>query len=360
MHNLRKEFPVLQQYTYLNTPESGLIYDKLINYRHELDLDFLIDGSIFRNDHRELLSGVRRDIGSFLGCNSEQVILAHNFTSGLNTLLNGLDATTKILVLDKDYPSLVFGAISRDYDIYYAQVDTNLEENISKAIAAHEPDIFIFSIVQYLDGTMVDLDFLNQIKEKYPELLLVADGTQFCGTKAFDFDSSGIDIMGCSGYKWLLSGYGNGFFLFKKGVLNQITPQKHKISASGVDYPNEYTNPRSRFESGHLDTLSFASLGFSIRFLSEIGIVSIENHIQKLVSIAKEELINMKLLDSSVNERLQHGAILNIKGDKKMHLYLKEQNIITAIRGNGIRIGFHFFNTEMEINELLGALHRYC
>lgn len=40
MDNLRKGFPVLEQYTYLNTAASGLLPEKVWEYRQEHDLDF--------------------------------------------------------------------------------------------------------------------------------------------------------------------------------------------------------------------------------------------------------------------------------------------------------------------------------
>ena len=62
------------------------------------------------------------------------------------------------------------------------------------------PDVLIFSIVQHIDGTLVDLDFIKKIKNEFPEILIIADGTQFCGTKFFDFKNSNIDILISSVY----------------------------------------------------------------------------------------------------------------------------------------------------------------
>lgn len=359
MKNLRKEFPVLSQNTYLNTASSGLLYDSLLDYRQEHDLDFLLGGSMFRNHQEKFLNKVRKSIGKFFGCESQNTVLTPNFSLGFNTILNGLEKSKKILLLDQDYPSINFSVINKGFKVCYAEVNASLEQNIEEAISKHAPDVFAFSLVQYINGITIDLDFLKQLKSKNPNLLLIADATQFCGTKVFNFNTSGIDILGCSGYKWLLGGYGNGFLLFKENILNQVTPQDYKKTASNVDYDSSYTSLQARYECGHLDTFNFGSLKYSLEFLSRIGLEKIEEKIHELTDYTKSELANLNLLEKDVLERKNHSTIFNITGDQQLHNTLKEKNIITSLRGKGIRISLHFYNTKEEVTKLLDILHRY-
>ncbi|SEL15483.1 Selenocysteine lyase/Cysteine desulfurase [Aquimarina amphilecti] len=356
MKNLKKEFPVLSQNTYLNTASSGLLYDSLLDYRQEHDFDFLIEGSMFRDQQEKQLNAVRESIGTFLGCKLENTILTPNFSLGFNTILNGLDKNQKILLLDEDYPSINFSTISKGFEICFASANSSLEENIENAISKHNPNIFAFSLVQYLNGITINLEFLKQLKLKNPDLLIIADGTQFCGTRVFDFNSSGIDILGCSGYKWLLGGYGNGFFLFKEGILEKITPDTYNKAVSSTNYDSSYTNLRARYECGHLDTFNFRSLQFSLEFLSKIGLPRIEENIQELANYAKTKLIASNLLETDVIERSNHSSIFNIKATKETYNSLKEKNIITSLRGNGIRISLHFYNTIDDIDKLLANI----
>ncbi|WP_378182184.1 aminotransferase class V-fold PLP-dependent enzyme [Aquimarina sp. SS2-1] len=359
MKNLRKEFPVLSQNTYLNTASSGLLYDSLLDYRQEHDLDYLIDGSIFRDGQEKFLNTVRKTIGDFFGCTPENTVLVPNFSLGFNMILIGLKKSNKVLLLDKDYPSINFAVTSKGFEVCYAKVNSTLEQNIEEAVAVHKPNILAFSLVQYTNGIVADLDFLKRLKLENPSLLIVADATQFCGTRIFDFNLSGIDILGCSGYKWLLGGYGNGFLLFKDSILDEITPNTYKKAASSSIHHPSYTNLRARFECGHLDTFNFGSLQYSLKFLSNIGISVIEKSIIELANYTKTELDKLNLLDNEVKDRNSHSSIFNIKGDPKLFNILKEKNIITALRGEGIRISLHFYNTKEDVANLLDTLHRY-
>ena len=79
-------------------------------------------------------------------------------------------------------------------------------------------------------------------------MLIIADATQFCGTAPFNFNESAIDILGGSGYKWLLGGYGNGYILFKDQLLPQTTPDSYIKSASEATYDPSYTSLAAIFD----------------------------------------------------------------------------------------------------------------
>ena len=359
MKNLRKEFPVLNTYTYLNTAYSGLLYDSLLEHRQEHDLDFLIGGSKFRDDNANLFNDLRSTIASLFGSSKNNVVLSPNFSIGLNTLLNGFEKNQKILLLDKDYPSVNFAVTNKSFATCYANIDENLEQNVAKAVAHHQPNIFLFSLVQYTNGILIDLDFLKELKAKYPDMLIIADATQFCGTAPFNFNESAIDILGGSGYKWLLGGYGNGYILFKDQLLPQTTPDSYIKSASEATYDPSYTSLAARFECGHLDTFNFGSLQYSLQRISDIGLTTIEDQIKELTAYTKQELIKLELLDKATIKRKIHSSIFNLKGDQKLYTYLKDHDIITALRGEGIRISMHFYNTIEDIEKFLKVIYQY-
>ncbi|MDL5513711.1 aminotransferase class V-fold PLP-dependent enzyme [Arenibacter sp. M-2] len=357
MQKIIKQFPVLSQYTYVNTATSGLLYDDLLDWRQEHDLDFLIGGSSMKMKGHLLLSETRNTIGEFFGCKADNVALVPNFSIGLNLLLEGMGSARNVLLLEGDYPSLNWPFESRDCHTFYIKVTEALEENIYDRIRLDNINVLALSLVQWLNGIKVDLEFLGKLKKEFPDLLIIADGTQFLGTETFNFEDSGIDVLGASSYKWLLGGYGNGFMLFADDV-----PAKFNCSSTGFNAADADMEGREKIsfvkqlEPGHLDTFNFGSLNYSLGFLSGIGMAAISDQIRGLSLKAKSEFENLGLLEESVVKRKIHSSIFNIAGDKELYAKLMEQDVVCAQRGNGIRLSFHFYNTEREIDKIIGIL----
>lgn len=357
MEKIRKEFPILSQYIYANTAASGILYDSLLDWRQEHDLDFLIGGSVMKMKHLALITETRRTVGSFFGCRTENVALVPNFSLGLNTLLEGLEKTHKVLLLENDYPSVNWPFESRGFSISFLKIEADLELQISEKVKKEKITVLALSLVQWLNGVKIDLDFLRNLKREHPELLIIADGTQYCGTESFVFEESGIDVLGASSYKWLLGGYGNGFFLFKDGL-----EAKFAVKATGFNAANGNVLGKDNIriskllEPGHLDTFNFGSLKFSLDFFSKIGMDKITEQ-NKLLSVkAKKSLEDLDLLDKTVVSRKSHGNIFNIKGGEALYQHLTSNNVICSQRGGGIRLSFHFYNTEKEVDSIVRIL----
>lgn len=358
MKNLRKPFPVLQQYIYLNTAASGLLSEKVLEFRQDHDLDFLISGSILKEKQGKMLAEVREGVGSFFNCAPHRVALVPNFSYGFNTLLEGIDKKKKVLLLKTDYPSITWAVTSREFKVEFVDINTALEENIMAVFQRDPPDLFAFSIVQYINGVKLSLDFLKKLKAQFPQTLFVADATQYCGTERFDFDDSGIDVVSASCYKWLNAGYGNAFILFNENAAEKIAPKSSGFNSLQGKYKAHEGNFIGKFEPGHQDTLNFGSLNAALKVLKEVGMDVVEERVQTLGSLAKEEFVKMNLLEKTVAEREFHSSIFNIRGDDKLYQHLRSQDIIVSQRGDGIRVSFHYFNTEQEVEQLISALKK--
>ncbi len=359
MQNERKKFPLISQCIYANTAATGLLSEDLLEWRQEHDLDYLIGGSTMKMKSNKMHSETRTVIGGFFNCPVDNVALVPNFTIGLNLLLEGLDKKEKVLVLDGDYPSLTWPFESRGFETSVVEITSNLEERIYEAIKANNSTVLALSIVQWLDGMRIDLSFLKQLKAEFPELLIIADGTQYLGTTNFDFSNSALDIIGASGYKWLLAGYGNGLLLTKEHA-----QQRFKLLAKGygsgrntIEYEQQRTFCK-HLEPGHLDSLSFGSLRFSLEYLQGLGMDIMEAKLDELSERAKVGFAELGLLTDKVVSRKQHSTIFNIVANDAVYNLLLKNNVVCSQRGDGIRLSFHFYNTLEEIDAIIKILKK--
>lgn len=357
MQSLRKKFPVLNQCLYANTAATGLLSEDLMEWRQGHDLDYLIGGSDMKAKSFERMPQIKDTVGKFFQCKPENVALVPNFSLGLNMLLEGLPKDQRVLLLNNDYPSLNWPFETRNFPREYVEIDEQMEEHILEKVKTGKFDVLALSLVQWINGIKIDLDFLKQLKKDHPDLLIIADGTQFCGTHDFSFKDSGIDVLLASAYKWLLAGYGNGFVLVKDGAKDRFDLKTIGNGSVDRDASKRENIPFGKYlEPGHLDSFNFGSLQFSLDFLDDIGMQHIESHLDKLSQKAKTEFMELGLLEEAVAKREGHSTIFNIKGDERLFNKLGKEEVVCALRGNGIRLSFHFYNTLEEIDTIAKLL----
>ncbi|WP_456865388.1 aminotransferase class V-fold PLP-dependent enzyme [Galbibacter sp. BG1] len=355
--NFSKDFPLISQYTYANTAASGLMYESLMEWRQGHDIDFLIGGSKFRESLDVQLAEIRTAVANFFDSEFENTLLTPNFSFALKVFINGIDKDKSVLLLEDDYPSVNWPFSSSGFkSVSFAEVNQHLEQNIKEAFAKQQPDIFAFSIVQYLNGIKLDLNFIKDLKKEYPDTIFVADGTQYSGTEKFSFKESGIDVFGGSGYKWMLSGYGNGYMLFNKEIVSQLYPVSVEFEPQKEAFQKGKNHLMCHFEPGHIDTLNFGSLLYSIEQFNEIGMDAIEAHLASLAKHAKEKFTGLELLSETVTERKEHSTIFNLKVTPKIMEALKERNVLFSLRGSGIRVSFHIYNAIKDIDKIANIL----
>ena len=355
--HFRNQFPALRRYTYLNTAAWGLLHESVLEWRQEHDLDYLIGGSVHKMDCLDILDRTRERIGACFGCPAGQVALVPNFSIGLNLLLEGLPKGSRVVLLEGDYPSLNWPFLSRDFRVEVLPSDPSPEEQILGALRAGPVDVLALSLVRWIDGLLIEPDFLARVKSEFPDLLIIADGTQYLGAFQLDLAASGIDVLGASGYKWLLGGNGNGFMLFGQGATERFQPPSSGFNASGHDLSGRegISLPRS-LEPGHLDLLCFGSLNKSLELLQDIGLDVIEAQSRTMSAQVVEALQSLGL-DTPVVHRPRHSTIFNIpRSEDALMERLSGAGLVCSRRGGGIRVSFHCYNSENDLDQLVELL----
>lgn len=357
MDEIRKFFPALSHSTYLNTPANGLLPKPVFEWRRKQDFDFLNDPDEFRMSHKKKINETKLQLADFYDSREEDIAMVPNFSFGINMVLEGLEKGKKILLLNDDYPSVNWPVEIRDFEVVFSNINENLEKNVEEAVEKHKPDVFLFSMVQWLTGIKIDFEFLKKLKSNHPELLIIGDGTQYLGTEVFSFNKSALDVMASSGYKWLTAGFGNGFLMIRESARQII-----KTYTAGFNSAPDFESGLSdlpymnHFEPGHQDSTSYGTIAQSIDFLKSMGVEKCYSHIRQLSNDAKSELNRLGFLQDTVVNREFHSNIFNLKGGKSLFEKLNQNQISSSPRGGGIRVGFHYYNDNNDLDKLIEVL----
>jgi len=332
---------------YLDSAKASPLYFELLKWRNNYEKKFLIDKSEIRNDHERVVENVRFEVSSFFNVKNGDVFFNTSFSQSFQSLINELKPNPIFIVIENDYPAISDAIKKNNHKIIYVKNDENIEKNLESAVKIYNPDFLAISIVQWIDGIKLDLDFLKTLKSTNKKFTIIGDGTQFCGTSKFNFDKSPFDVVISSGYKWMLSGYGIAFILIKKSFYKNKFIDLNKAQM------------KECFEMGHYDMLAIGSLSFSLKKL-EKSIDSIEKKLNEYSKILMSELAKLGLINKKIKNRIKHSTIFNIDDPNgKLYKFLSKNNFVCSQRGNGVRLSLNFFNTKSEIRTLIQTLKKF-
>ncbi|MFQ3340838.1 MAG: cysteine desulfurase/selenocysteine lyase [Flavobacteriaceae bacterium] len=334
--------PLLTNRTYLNTAYVGPMSTKLAVFRRNEEEEYVQNGGQYKVKAYDSLEETHQIVAAFFGSQTRHTFVIPNFSFGIRRAVSFLPKLTKILVLKEDYPSLVDAFVENKFDIKTVTQSPKLEQSIESILSSEKIDVLALSIVQYTTGMLIDFEFLKRMKEKHPQLLIIGDGTQFLGAHAFDFSQSPFDVVVGSGYKWLMAGFGNGVMLVSEKYFEQtqITPS--------FMYDHIF--------KGHFNIIATASLRFAIEEFNRQGFETLMEQKAHLSEKVKAHLSSLNLIAPWVTERTSHSSIFSIEGDESLYNKLHENDIHCSLRGNGIRISFHYYSQMSELDTLLKVL----
>ena len=306
-------FPLLTNQTYLNTAYVGLMSSALALHRTQQDKNYVDLGPLYKVKAYESLNATHDLVSQFFGSQPQNSFVVHNFSHGIRQALSFLPKDAKVLLLEDDYPSLCEAFHEFHFPFVSLKQQPDLEEAIEQVLSTNSIDILALSIVQYTSGLLIDFDFLKQIKEQYPRLIIIGDGTQFLGAHSFQFDKSPFDVVVGSGYKWMLAGFGNGILMVSQDFLEFAQIQA--------------INLYNRVFNGHFNLLATSSLHFSISQLVQADFPKLMRQKEALSIRAKEALMETGFLASWVSTRKKHSSIFAIPDKKNLFEKLIEKNI---------------------------------
>lgn len=338
------EFPPLKHTAYFNTAYVGLMPQALLQFRHAEDQRYFLEGDQYKLDAYATLKAKTEHVGNFFGASASETLLVSNFSEAIRFVLSFLPSNMRFLTLEEDYPSLTKAILEKGFEVVKIPVSGHLEKNIAEALEKESIDVLALSVVQYISGLEIDQEFLHFLKRKYPDLLIIGDGTQFLGTAPFSFAQSPFDIIAASGYKWLMAGFGNGVLFLSEQFL-QIANKS-------------YAQIQERYYVGHFNILASASLEKAITLIEERGFAQMLAQKTALTQILQAALDDLGLLLPWVAQRKKHSSIFAIPDQNNRFDRMTQNNISVAQRGGFIRVSIHFYNSQQDIETLIDFLKK--
>lgn len=369
--SLRNLFPITQHTIYLNHAAVSPPPTSTIEAVQAQLRDVSENGSLNFRSWMVVKEQARKLAAEMLGARPEQIAFMRNTSDGLSCIANGLkwQPEDNLVTFRNEFPSNIypwlrlrdtFGVEVRMCDERDGRVDT---DELIKLIDS-KTRIVAISQVQYASGFRADLERIGRAARAH-DALLVVDVIQAMGVVETSVGDLLVDAAAGAGHKWLLTPEGVGFLYLSDRARERIQPTL--VGWISVPDPEDYSNFEQgwnkgalAWESGTFPTALIHGFAASLQFLNEIGVGRIATQLEELTDHLCERLEGSvyQIVSSRIPSEKSHIICIRHPGISPMELYahLKNRNIVTAPRGDRLRIAPHCYNTIEEIDELIKAL----
>ena len=368
----RRLFPITNHYNYLNhAAVSPLPLPALHAVEAQLK-DVHQNGSLNFAEWLSTKEQARKLLADLLGARPEQVAFMRNTSDALSTVANGLTWRTgdNIVTFRGEFPSNLYPWL-RLRDAFGVEVRMCEERNGRidfdelASLIDQNTRVVTISHVQFASGFRIDTERLARIVRRY-DALLVVDVIQALGVVPTNVEAELIDIAAGAGHKWLMAPEGVGFLYLSDRAREQVQPTL--VGWVSVPEPFDTANLDQGWNRGTLawetgtgPASLFYGFRASLELLTGLGAANIAKDLEVLTDALCEGLKakNYEVVSSRLPGEKSQIVCIQHKGGMSpyaLYAHLKNRNIITAPRGDCLRIAPHIYNVPAEIEHLIESL----
>jgi cysteine desulfurase/selenocysteine lyase len=365
----RREFPVVENHIYLDHAGIAPISLRVKSAIEEFLRESSKGGAFHYPAWAKKVADIRARCAGLIGGDHNEVAFVKSTSHGLSLVAGGLDwkKGDNLIYCDGDFPSNIYpwlnlikrGIEPRPVTLREGAVRV---EDIGARMDGRTRLVAVSS-AQYSSGARADLKTLGRLCGDRGVLLCV-DAIQSLGVVPLDVREPKIDFLSADAHKWLLGPEGIGIFYCRKELAGSLDPPlvgwKSVQNELDFDHPSFHLKGDAlRFEEGSQNLLGIFGLGAAIDLLMEVGIANVQERVLFLgeVIIGHIEKRGFELM--TPKEREERGGGISFRGTfdpDTVRDRLREKNILVNVRGGGMRVSPHFYNTEHDIARLFDAI----
>lgn len=324
---------------------------------------FYHEGFYTDHDYMADILHARTSLSTLIGCTPFEIAFFQSTAGAISQLCFEFPLVKgdEVITWDQEYASNLYPwqeACKRSgAELIIVPSEGQLKTPVQKIIERITPKTRVIAIswVQFLTGAMTDIKSLGKVTRD-KNIFLFVDIMQGLGLHPFSMKEWGVDAVAGGSHKWLTSPVGVGFLALDMKHMNLIKP--HNVGAytfGTCDDPTDlFCMPKKdslKFEAGSKQVLEITALGASLDLILKTGVSNIESEVLRLSGKLASGLVK-----KGYEVHHNQSSIVNFipKADSAAKLQSIPCNF--ALRGPGIRLSPHAFNTDEDIATVLAIL----
>ncbi|MBK1665906.1 aminotransferase [Rhodospirillum rubrum] len=282
-----------------------------------------------------------------------------------------LAAGKRVLVLEEQFPSNLYSwrRLAAENNAVVQVVARPANGDWTEALlGAIEPGVAIVACPQahWSDGCRIDLVAIGAACRAVGAALVI-DGTQSFGAMPFDTAAVDPDFAVAATYKWLLGPYSLGFLYVAPRHRNGQPLEEGWICREGsrdfsrlVDYTESMDAGARRFDVG--ERSNFALMPMAIAAMERLTAwtpAAVSAYAGRLTDRMVAETAAWGCTAAPASARSPHLLGLGLPEGvdaKALATRLAAAQVSVSVRGSRLRISPHVYNTDADVDRLLGVL----
>lgn len=369
LESLRREFPLLQQKSYLNSGS----YCALATCVQEAAGRYLADRLLVGANWDvwvEKNEAVRAAMASVLGADHDEIAVTTSASAGINSLASALDfrgKRNKVVISDFEFPTnaqiwhaqeprgarVVHARRARDGFIPAEQFEHLIDEETLLVAITH---------VCFRNGAKLDVPGVVRLAHSKGAKVLL-DCYQSVGALQVNVRALDVDFAVGGMMKYLLGTAGIGFLYARRELIDRLRPANSGWFAQQDIFAMDITANRPsasarRFEAGTPPVINCYMAEAGLNLLLSVGTDVIEQRIRELTQHCLERLDAIGWPNVTPREERRRGPTICVKAKDSAALVarLMEHNVVTSNRDDNVRASFHFYNNRDDVDALVRAL----
>jgi cysteine desulfurase / selenocysteine lyase len=374
--SFRDAMPVSQRWAYLDhaavAPLPLVAQEAIAEWSREA----AEQGDVAWPRWNQAVEAVRTRAAKLVNARSDEIGLVPSTTAGISLVADGFPwrEGDNVVTLENEFPSNLYpwlnlarrGVETRKVRVERGRVDL---DRIAQACDSRTR-LVSASWVGYASGWRLDVAALAELVHDRHALLML-DAIQGLGVFPLDVQAAGVDFAAADGHKWMLGPEGAGIVYIRHELLGMLQPLG--VGWHSAERPYDFSSrplvlrdQAARYEGGTRNTAGFLALGASLELLEQQGYSTHHSRIaERILELAAEAAHRIVAAGGRLCYDRQPGCDSGIvtfawPGHDPAELRKRclQAGVVLSCRGGGVRMSFHGYNNEDDLERLLNALPR--
>ncbi len=312
----------------------------------------------------EQVSAARRGFADLIGARADQIALMPSASVGAYQVASTLDwaGRPRVVTTGAEFPSIAHVWLAqRPRGAQVVHVDP------ARYLSAVDERTKLVSVplTTYQSGLRLPVPTIASAAHSSGALVFV-DAYQAVGNEPVDVDRLGCDYLVAGSMKYLLGLPGLAFLYVRSPTATDRDPQLTgwfgRVDPFAFDPRRLDFSPRAtRFETGTPAVPACYAANAGLGMIARLDLEKVRQHISGLTERAAGGLAELGLAVRRPIDPEARGAHIAISGSQPAALaaWLADRNVMVSLRGDLIRLSFHYYNNTEDIAVLGAEISKY-